>query len=121
NVQGRRRMRGTARLLWLLLLAPTLPTSASEQDDLTSLSLEELARTKVTSVSRAEEPRFQTPAAIQVITADDIRRVGATSLADALRLSPGVHVARINSSQWAIGIRGFTSRLARAQLALMDG
>ena len=58
------------------------------------------------------EPLFQTPAAVYVITAEDIRRSGATSIPDALRLAPGVDVARINSNQGAIGIRGFTSRLS---------
>ncbi len=72
-------------------------------------------------MSKTEEPQFRTPAAIQVITSDDIRRSGATSIPEALRMVPGVHVARLNSSQWAIGIRGFTSRLSRSQLALMDG
>ncbi len=103
------------------LLGPSASRAADDQRDLTSISLEELAQTKVTSVSKTEEPRFRTPAAIQVITAEDMRRSGATSIPEALRLVPGLHVARINSSQWAIGIRGFTSRLARSQLALMDG
>ena len=103
------------------VLGPSVSRAADDQRDLTSISLEELAQTKVTSVSKTEEPRFRTPAAIQVITAEDMRRSGATSIPEALRLVPGLHVARINSSQWAIGIRGFTSRLARSQLALMDG
>ncbi len=103
------------------LLGPSTSQAAVERPDLTSISLEELAQTKVTSVSKTEEPQFRTPAAIQVITAEDIRRSGATSIPEALRLVPGVHVARISSSQWAIGIRGFTSRLSRSQLALMDG
>src|SRR5207249_2040163 len=50
-----------------------------------------------------------------------IRRAGITSIPEALRMAPGVHVARINASQWAVGVRGFTSRLARSQLALLDG
>ena len=103
------------------LLGPSASRAADDQRDLTSISLEELAQTKVTSVSKTEEPRFRVPAAIQVITSEDIRRSGATSIPEALRLVPGVHVARINSSQWAVGIRGFTSRLSRSQLALMDG
>jgi iron complex outermembrane receptor protein len=97
------------------------PAAAEAERDLTALSLEELAQTKVSSVSKTEEPRFRTPAAVQVLGADEIRRAGVTSLPEALRLVPGVHVARINASQWAIGIRGFTSRLARSQLALIDG
>ena len=108
--------------LWTsALVGLSTSQAADERPDLTSISLEELAQTKVTSVSKTEEPQFRTPAAIQVITAEDIRRAGATSIPEALRLVPGVHVARLNSSQWAIGIRGFTSRLSRSQLALMDG
>jgi iron complex outermembrane receptor protein len=104
-----------------LALALTAFLGADDQRDLTAISLEELAQTKVTTVSKTEEPRFRTPAAVYVVTAEDIRRSGATSIPEALRLTPGVHVARINSNQWAVGIRGFTSRLARSQLAIMDG
>ena len=104
-----------------LALASPAVLGADGQRDLTTISLEELAQTKVTTVSKTEEPRFQTPAAVHVVTAEDIRRSGVTSIPDALRLAPGVHVARINSNQWAVGIRGFTSRLARSQLAIMDG
>jgi iron complex outermembrane receptor protein len=105
----------------LSLAVTSVTVGASDEADLTTISLEELAQIKVTSVSKTEEPRFRTPAAIHVITAEDMRRSGATSFADTLRLAPGVHVARIHSSQWAIGMRGFTNRLARSQLALMDG
>ena len=104
-----------------LVLVGSVLGADEDQRDLTAMSLEELAQTKVTTVSKTEEPRFQTPAAIQVVTADDIERTGITSIPEALRLSPGVHVARINSDQWAVGIRGFSSRLARSQLAIMDG
>ncbi|HXB57063.1 MAG TPA: TonB-dependent receptor [Vicinamibacteria bacterium] len=110
-----------APLLPLVFLASTTSLLADNQRDLTSISLEELAQTRVTSVSKEEEPLFQTPAAVYVITAEDIRRSGATSIPEALRLAPGVEVARINSNQWAVGIRGFTSRLSRSELALMDG
>ena len=106
--------------LVLALAAPAL-LGADDQRDLTTMSLEELSQTKVTTVSKTEEPRFRTPAAVHVVTAEDIRRSGATSIPEALRLAPGVHVARINSNQWAVGIRGFTSRLSRSQLAIMDG
>ncbi|PYQ22184.1 MAG: TonB-dependent receptor [Acidobacteria bacterium] len=104
-----------------LALALAAFLGAEDQRDLTAISLEELAQTKVTTVSKTEEPRFRTPAAVYVVTAEDIRRSGATSIPEALRLAPGVHVARINANQWAVGIRGFTSRLARSQLAIMDG
>lgn len=97
-------------------------TAAEEaQRDLTEVSLEELLDVKVFSVSKRAESRLTAAAAVYVITQDDIRRSGVTSIPEALRLAPGVHVARVNSNQWAIGIRGFTSRLSRAVLVLIDG
>jgi len=89
--------------------------------DLTKLSLEELADLEVTTVARKPERRSQVPAAIHVITQEDIRRSGATSIVEALRLAPGVQVARVDSNKWALGVRGFASRLSRSTLALMDG
>src|SRR5262245_23707927 len=77
---------------------------------LTQLSLSERAATKVTSVSKKPEEQSKTAAAVDVITSDDIRRSGATTLVELLRLVPGIHIARLQSSQWAIGIRGFSSR-----------
>jgi iron complex outermembrane receptor protein len=100
----------------------SLPASTIWADyDLTSLSLEQLLNTTVTSVSKTTEKRLQAPAAIYVITQEDIRRSGVTTLAEALRLAPGVDVARINSNQWAVGIRGFNSGLSRSTLVLIDG
>ena len=64
---------------------------------------------------------MQTPAAIYVITGDDIRRSGATSIPEALRLAPGVEVARVDAHQWSVGIRGFGSNLTRDVLVLIDG
>jgi iron complex outermembrane recepter protein len=89
--------------------------------DLTTLSLEQLGDIEVTSVSRKPQKKFRAPAAIHVITQEDIRRSGLTSIPEVLRLAPGVEVARINANQWAIGIRGFQSRLTRSVLVLIDG
>src|SRR5476651_75041 len=88
---------------------------------LNSLSLEELSQIEVTTPSKAPVSAFQTPAAIYVITGEDIRRSGATSIPEALRLAPGVEVARIDGSNWSIGIRGFGSSLTRSVLVLIDG
>src|SRR6185295_11940916 len=74
-----------------------------------------------TTVSRAPEPTMRVPAAVYVITQDDIRRSGAISIPEALRLAPGLQVARINAGTWAIGVRGFADRLARSVLVLIDG
>jgi iron complex outermembrane receptor protein len=88
---------------------------------LKTLSLEELSQIEVTTPSKEPVKAFQTPAAIFVITGEDIRRSGATCIPEALRLAPGVEVARIDASTWSIGIRGFGSNLTRSVLVLIDG
>lgn len=88
---------------------------------LKSLSLEELSQIEVTTPSKEPVKAFQAAAAIYVITGEDIRRSGATSIPEALRLAPGVEVARIDANKWSIGIRGFGSRLTRSVLVLIDG
>lgn len=96
-------------------------TQGATPKDLTEFTPEQLANLEVTSVSKKPEKRWTTAAAIHVITREDIRRAGVTALVDALRLAPGLQVARINSNQWAVGIRGFASRLSRSMLVLIDG
>jgi iron complex outermembrane recepter protein len=97
------------------------PDSENGDNPLKSLSLEQLGSVKVTTASKAPEEVWNTTAAIFVITHDDIERSGVTTIPEALRLAPGVEVARIDSSKWAIGIRGFGSRLSRSVLVLIDG
>lgn len=75
----------------------------------------------VTSVSRREEPLAQTAAAVTVITSEDIRRSGATSIPELLRLVPGLQVARFNAGGWSISARGFNSTAANKLLVLIDG
>ncbi len=104
-----------------LVVLPRASAAQSSGQDLRLLSLEDLMQIEVTTVTRVPEPSSLTPAAVYVITAEDIRRSGATSIPEALRLAPGVQVARIDSSTWAIGIRGFADRLARSMLVLIDG
>ena len=117
-----------AVFLWVALPAPaTASASASvadqqtAQEPLKQLSLEELANVEVTTVSKSPQQVWKTAAAIFIITQEDIRRSGATSIPEALRLAPGVEVARIDSNKWSVGIRGFGSRLARSVLVLIDG
>ncbi|HVV45016.1 MAG TPA: TonB-dependent receptor plug domain-containing protein, partial [Bryobacteraceae bacterium] len=88
---------------------------------LKQLSLEELAQIEVTTPSKAPVAAFNSPSAVFVITGEDIRRSGATSIPEALRLAPGVEVARIDANHWSIGIRGFGTRLTRSVLVLIDG
>jgi iron complex outermembrane receptor protein len=85
------------------------------------LSIEELSGIRITSVSRVEERLADAPAAVFVITGDEIRRSGVRTIAEALRLAPGVEVARRNSHSWSITIRGFNSDLANKLLVLIDG
>ena len=85
------------------------------------MSLDQLGGIEVTTVSKEPEEVWKTPAAIYVITHDEIRRSGARNIPEALRLAPGVEVARITSGEYAIGIRGFNSRLSRSVLVLIDG
>jgi iron complex outermembrane receptor protein len=116
-------------MLSLLLMAGSISASWAdsghgEQDSSVSLkhlSLEQLGNTEVTTVSKEPVKVARTPAAIYVITQEDIRRSGATSIPEALRLAPGVEVARIDSVRWSVGVRGFGSRLSRAVLVLIDG
>lgn len=88
---------------------------------LTELSLEELGNMKVTSVSKEPEQVWKTPAAVYVITQDEIRRFGATCIPEALRPAQGVEVVRVDSDHWAIGIREFGAVLANKLLVLIDG
>jgi len=109
----------------LSLVAPVQKNWASvtpaNDDDLKQLSLEQLANVEVTISSKEPVTIARTPAAIYVLTSEDIRRSGATSIPEALRLVPGVEVARIDSNKWSLGVRGFTGRLSRSVLVLIDG
>ena len=82
---------------------------------------EQLAQIKVTTVSRSESTVQASPAAVYVITQEDIRRSGVTSIPEALRLAPGVNVARIDAHRWAVGVRGFNQEFANKLLVMMDG
>jgi len=97
------------------------PKADAPPADLTHLSLEELMNVEVTSVSRRAEKLSVAPAAISVITADELRRSGATSIPEALRLVPGMEVARVDAHSWAINARGFNDLFANKLLVLMDG
>lgn len=89
--------------------------------DLADLSLEQLANIEVTSVSRRAERLSDAAASIYVITNDDIRRSGVTSLPEALRLAPNLQVARTSASGYAISARGFNNSVANKLLILIDG
>jgi iron complex outermembrane recepter protein len=114
----------TFSMLFVFLLASTPAYSSANpesENPVKELTLEQLGNVEVTSVSKEPEQVWKTPAAIYVITQEDIERSGVTNIPDALRLAPGVEVARIDSVKYAIGIRGFGSRLSRDVLVLIDG
>lgn len=85
------------------------------------MSLEELMNLDVTSVSRTPQPFGEAPAAIVVITSDEIRRSGASSIPEALRLADNLAVAQRNSHDWAISARGFNSQFSDKLLVMIDG
>jgi iron complex outermembrane recepter protein len=89
--------------------------------DLSDLSLEQLGNVIVSSVSRRLQPVAAAPASVFVIQRDDIRRSGATSLPEALRLAPNLQVARADVNQYAVTARGSNSVLANKLLVMVDG
>src|SRR5437667_5073722 len=89
--------------------------------DIADLSIEELGNIQIISVSRHAERLSDAPAAIFVITGEDIRRSGATRLPEALRLAPNLEVARSSASSYAISARGFNNTIANKLLVLIDG
>jgi iron complex outermembrane recepter protein len=114
-------------LLALMVICLVAESFAADQDavpdpdSLKKLSLSELGNIEVTTPSKEPEELWKTPAATYVLTQEDIRRSGATSIPEMLRLVPGVEVARINSNQWSVSIRGFGSAFSRNVLVLIDG
>ncbi len=91
------------------------------EPDLTELSLEALMDIDVTLAGRKQEKQSKTAAAVFVITCEDIRRSGVTNIPEALRMAPGLHVAKIESGKWAITVRGFNGRFANKLLVMIDG
>ena len=89
--------------------------------DLTEASLEDLMNIEVTTVSKREQKLSQTPAAVFVITQEDIRRSGMTSVPDLLRMVPGMQVGQIQGGPWAVTARGFNDQYANKLLVLVDG
>ena len=94
---------------------------AADGLEVTQMSLEDLMKVEVTTVSRKSQRLADSAAAAFVVTAEDIQRSGATSIPEALRMVPGLEVARIGSSRWAVTARGFNGRFANKLLVLIDG
>ena len=108
------------RLFCVLLLA-SVASAQDQPPDLTQMSLDQLAKMEVTSVSKKEQKLSDTAAAIYVITQQDIRNSAATTIPELLRMAPGLDVAQINGSRWAISARGFGEQYANKMLVLIDG
>ena len=94
---------------------------ANEQNEALNLSVEDLLNVEVTSVAKKAQSLNDAPAAVFVISNEDIKRSGATSIPDALRLAPGLDVAKIDANKWAVSSHGFNGRIANKLLVLIDG
>lgn len=108
-------------LIYSPCLANEFDGNSNQLAKLTDLSLEELMNIEITSVSKQPETLADAAAAVYVITNEDIRRSGARSIPEALRMVPGLHVARIDANKWAIASRGFNDRFTDKLLVLIDG
>jgi len=104
-----------------LLALCGLPAGSAQSADLTKKSLEDLMNIDVTSVSKKAQKTSETAAAVFVISAEEIRRSGAQNIPDLLRMVPGLDVAQIDGSQWAISARGFNGQYSNKLLVLIDG
>jgi iron complex outermembrane receptor protein len=126
--KARRRLTGPAAICGLLgvsALAAAAPGRAAEappsEENLTRLSIEQLMNIEVTSVAKKPQRLAEAAAAIYVITQEDIRRSGLTSIPELLRMVPGLEVAQVDARHWAIGSRGFNSVYSGKLLVLVDG
>ncbi len=115
-------MKRTLGLVALVVLAAS-PARADDETlrALKSMSVDQLLDIEVTSVSKRREPLAGAAASIYVITAEALRRSGATTLPEALRLAPNLQVARIDAGQYAISARGFNNAIGNKLLVLVDG
>ena len=103
------------------VMAPLFAQTASPGQDLAQVTLEDLMKIRVTSAARKSQSAEDVPAAVYVITRNEIRASGLTTVPELLRLVPGVQVAQVNANKWAVSIRGFNSLYANKLLVLVDG
>src|ERR1051325_8888958 len=121
-----RMLRSSAMIAPLALAAQSVAAQETAEKEfqpsqLAGLEIEDLMKIRVTSVSKKEERIANAAAAISVITQDDLRRSGFTSIPEALRMAPGLEVARLDAHDWAISSRGFNDVFGNKLLVLMDG
>lgn len=104
----------------VMLISPLCSTNVLAEN-LFDLRFEDLLQVQVTSASKTPTRLMETPAAISVISRDDIRRSGASTVPEVLRMVPGVHVAQIDANRWAVTVRGFNGLTANKLLVMIDG
>ncbi len=105
----------------ILAAGPHNDGAAEIDSEMLNMSLEDLLDVQVTSVSKRPQSLSDAAAAVFVISNEDLRRSGVTSIPEALRMVPGIDVARIDANKWAVTSRGFNGRFANKLLVLMDG
>ena len=110
-----------AFLAWLIAGALQAAESTNSSPILANLSFDQLSQIQIVSLSKRPESVSAAPAAVQVVSGEDIQRSGATSIPEALRAVPGLNVAQIHGNTWAIGARGFQSEFASKLLVMEDG
>lgn len=111
----------TALIFYCLCVSNTYAVNQLALESLDQLSLEELMGIDITIATKKEKKLISVAAPVFVITADDIRRSGASNVPEALRMAPGVQVAKVGPHDWAVTIRGFNDLLANKLLVLVDG
>jgi iron complex outermembrane receptor protein len=129
NRPPRGSLRSAVAVLAAIALGPGIPLAMARDaamEGLAQLSLEQLGKIRVTSVSKTAEPVGHAPASIYVITHDEIIRSGAATLAEALRLAPNLQVTQLTSSSFTVAARGFAGNpsaqsFSNKMLILIDG
>ena len=117
----RRKLAAFMLLVFLPLSAFSYPQAEAETEELIELSLEELLQVTVTTAARKPQSLSSTPAAIFVVSQEDIQRSGARTIPDILRMVPGIQVQQVDASSWAVTARGSNGIFANKLLVLMDG
>jgi iron complex outermembrane recepter protein len=102
-------------------VTPAIAQDQRSNIDFANQSIEQLMNVDVTSVSRKQQKLSKVPAAIYVITQEEIARSGATTIPDVLRMAPGVQVAQVDANRWAISARGFNDIYSNKLLVLVAG
>ena len=111
-----------ALILWICLSIPIVQADEDDDIDYADWAIEDLLQVRiVTSVGKKEQSLAHAPAAVYVVTSKEIQRSGVTTIADALRMVPGLQVAKMNAHNWAVSSRGFNGFFANKLLVLVDG